>query len=111
MAVTSVMRPSSPEAVTWRGLSGSAFFPLPVGPLKEICPAASYGLADSGLPPPDPQAVTPAPREITSRVQLTTVRVRGRGGVERVSARRPEGLSTVALSTPALRPERTLCGS
>ncbi|CAM5402757.1 hypothetical protein STENM327S_07401 [Streptomyces tendae] len=41
MAVTSVMRPSAPSATTSRGLSGSAFFPASVGPLKEIWPAAS----------------------------------------------------------------------
>ncbi len=74
--MTSVMRPSSLLAVTSRGLSGSARFPASVGPLKEIRPAASYGLADRGLPS-EPQAVTPAPRAATSSVQLTTVRVRG----------------------------------
>jgi hypothetical protein len=44
--------------------------------LKEIWSDASYGLSVSGLPPPL-QAVPPAPRAITSSVQLTTVRVRG----------------------------------
>lgn len=48
VAVTSVMRPPEPSAVISRGLSGSAFLPLPTGALKEICSAASYGLAESG---------------------------------------------------------------
>src|SRR5689334_19375661 len=76
MAVTSVMRPSSSSAVTSRGLSGSAFLPLPEGPLKEIWSAASYGAADSGLPSLL-QAVAPAVRASTIRVQERTVRVRG----------------------------------
>ncbi len=67
---------SSPLAVISRGLSGSTRFPSSESPLRETRSAASYGLSARALPS-ELQAVRPAPSAVTSRVQLTTVRVRG----------------------------------
>ncbi len=76
IAVTSVIFASSSLTLTSRGLSGSAFSPS-AGPLNEIRSAASWGLSDSGSLSGPPQAVAPATRVTTSRVQLTTVWMRG----------------------------------